>query len=339
MPPRHRPVETAAELTRLFGPEPFSVRAALVAGVTPGRLRAAVRAARLRSVRYGVLSAAPAPTRLDEQHRERVQAVLATVGVPAVVSHGSAALLLGLPYPAMRPPEEIRVELTGRAWAGRGSPDWTRHHADVSEDEIAVRHGVRVTGLARTAVDVARSRRGPDALIVVDAAMRRMIEHAVADEARPPMWDAVRSPHWIQASRDRMAALAAGLVGAPGIAQGRRWLAAGHPAADTPLESYSRGVLLEAGLPEPTVGLAVVGDDGRTYWPDMAWQRFRVLAECDGRGKYTDLDVLYREKRRQEALERAGWLVVRWTWEEIVHHPEVVLRRIARALRARGWDG
>ena len=62
-----------------------------------------------------------------------------------------------------------------------------------------------------------------------------------------------------------------------------------------------------------------------------------VLGEADGRGKYTDPTVLYAEKTRQEALERAGWIVVRWTWDELARTPEVVVARIAAALeRGRG---
>lgn len=338
MPPTHRPRRTAAALRARFGDAPFPVRDALAEGVSPGQLRAAVAAGHVRSVRHGVLSVGAVPAELRDRHLEQIRAVLARIGAPAVVSHGSAAVLLGLPYPSIVPPDDdVPVELTGRAWEGRGSRDWVRHHADVDRDELVVRDGVRVTGLARAAVDVARTRRGPDALVVVDAALRRMIELSLDEDIE--LWDAVRSPRWVRDSAHRLVLVAERLAGAPGIVAARRWVPLGHPAADNALESYSRGVLLAAGVPPPIVGLGAYGDDGRTYWPDLAWPEFRVLAECDGRGKYTDPDVLYREKVRQEALERAGWVVVRWTWEEITYRPEVVVRRVVAALRARGWTG
>ena len=41
----------------------------------------------------------------------------------------------------------------------------------------------------------------------------------------------------------------------------------------------------------------------------------------DGRVKYTDPrrqgDTLWREKRRQEAIEDEGWIIVRITWAEL----------------------
>lgn len=58
----------------------------------------------------------------------------------------------------------------------------------------------------------------------------------------------------------------------------------------------------------------------------------RVIGECDGAVKYADPQALWREKKRQEDLEQAGYIVVRWTWEEIVHRPWIVIRRILNAI-------
>lgn len=41
------------------------------------------------------------------------------------------------------------------------------------------------------------------------------------------------------------------------------------------------------------------------------------MLEADGRAKYTD-DELWREKRRELALTRAGYRVVRVTWSDVV---------------------
>jgi len=45
--------------------------------------------------------------------------------------------------------------------------------------------------------------------------------------------------------------------------------------------------------------------------------------------------VLYREKLRQEAIEQAGWRVVRWTYNDILRSPLRVVERVVRAMGMR----
>lgn len=68
----------------------------------------------------------------------------------------------------------------------------------------------------------------------------------------------------------------------------------------------------------------------------------RVVVEFDGKVKYTDprrgADVLWQEKRRQDAIEDEGWTVVRVTWADL-DEPEAVWQRIRAALaRSRPAD-
>ncbi|GMA86357.1 hypothetical protein GCM10025868_16070 [Angustibacter aerolatus] len=65
-----------------------------------------------------------------------------------------------------------------------------------------------------------------------------------------------------------------------------------------------------------------------------------MLGEFDGAVKYGRLlrpgqdvgDVVLAERRREQALERAGWVVVRFTWRE-VHDADLVGRRLAAAVQ------
>jgi very-short-patch-repair endonuclease len=73
----------------------------------------------------------------------------------------------------------------------------------------------------------------------------------------------------------------------------------------------------------------------------MLWPHQRLIVEVDGRVKYT-ADELWREKRRQERLERLGYRVVRVMWSDVVHDWPATLRRILDALgrpagKAGGW--
>lgn len=73
---------------------------------------------------------------------------------------------------------------------------------------------------------------------------------------------------------------------------------------------------------------------------DFAWPRFRVVGEFDGAVKYTGSPeevarVVMAEKHRQQAIEDAGWRVVRWTWRDL-DDPERLRARIAAAIAQGG---
>ncbi len=70
-----------------------------------------------------------------------------------------------------------------------------------------------------------------------------------------------------------------------------------------------------------------------TYVVDFLLRAQRLVVEADGLLKYRRRsDALTLEKLRQEAIERAGYRVVRVTWDDVVRHPEETVARILRAL-------
>lgn len=122
--------------------------------------------------------------------------------------------------------------------------------------------------------------------------------------------------------------------------QRRRWERAWSFAdarAESALESESRALLHELGLPAPTLQRVVHTRIG-TFRLDMCWEDEGVAGEVDGRSKYFDQqytggqdahEIHYAEKQRREAVEEDGWQVVRWGKEQ-VRHPEQLLRRLGR---------
>lgn len=110
-----------------------------------------------------------------------------------------------------------------------------------------------------------------------------------------------------------------------------RALEVADPRVETALESLSWAACLEAGMTMPTPQALVRGASGRLWRVDFVFGG-RVIGECDGAVKYQSADALWQEKKRQMDLENAGYIVVRWTWEEIAFRPKVVLERIALAL-------
>ena len=57
----------------------------------------------------------------------------------------------------------------------------------------------------------------------------------------------------------------------------------------------------------------------------------RVLVEFDGEVKYDGSRALFDEKRREDALRREGWVVVRFVWADL-RHPDRIARRINEAV-------
>jgi len=111
----------------------------------------------------------------------------------------------------------------------------------------------------------------------------------------------------------------------------------GDPRAESPLESISWFAMHERDLPAPELQVPLgIDEDGRpTGVVDFYWEEFGVIGEADGLMKYDDEDArlsLRAEKLRQEALEALGFIVVRWTWEDIWRRPDWVMMRLRRAM-------
>ena len=56
--------------------------------------------------------------------------------------------------------------------------------------------------------------------------------------------------------------------------------------------------------------------------------------EVDGLSKYAERGELQREKARQNALVALGYTVLRFTWADLTHRPDAVVRQVRAALRA-----
>lgn len=246
----------------------------------------------------------------------------------AVASHWTAVSAHRLPVPTKADTVPPRPTLI--LPRGGGRVDGLRLVAGVLDPaDVATVDGLVVTALARTGVDVAAERPLTHALVVLDAVARRL-----ATEMAPGQ-DPVTAAAGEQL---RFAALArlGGAAGRRSDPTGRERIAVAvaytDPRAESALESWSRGVLLDSDLPPPQLQLPVRGESGRCYRADFAWPDRRVLGEADGLSKYAGRADLLAEKRREDDLRHAGWIVVRWTWAEIARTPDVVLQRLRREL-------
>ncbi|MDP4014406.1 MAG: type IV toxin-antitoxin system AbiEi family antitoxin domain-containing protein [Candidatus Nanopelagicales bacterium] len=67
---------------------------------------------------------------------------------------------------------------------------------------------------------------------------------------------------------------------------------------------------------------------------DVAFVEPRVAVEVDGRAWHSDESRFQGDRRRQNALVRAGWTVLRFTWEDLTQRPDSVIREIRTCISA-----
>ena len=279
-------------------------------GLSGAEIRRAVRRREWTAPRRNALCVLPPTTsdgRLLGMSAEIRAAAAALVRPELTVSHESAAAMYGLPLLAS--PSRPRLTTIGN---GGGEPDILVHSAGLHDDERARWFGVPITVVAWTVIDIARNGGVRAGLVAADAGLGE--EMVRADDLGAAL---ERVTRW------------------PGVRRARRVVDLASPFAESPLESLTRLLVVEAGLPTPHLQVWIRTAYGR-YRVDGLWPDRGVVFEADGLLKYaTPLD-LQREKLRQEELERAGYRVVRVTWDDVWSHPTRTVDRIATALRLGG---
>lgn len=240
---------------------------------------------------------------LDEARRTAatVRAALLVRRTDLVAVGTTAALVHGLPVFGGSPHMPLLVER---------KPDRPRHHGrsrTVAPQDVEVVHGVPVTSLARTAVDVARGGGLVRGVVTADAVLARGVSRSDLDAAT------AASSRW------------------PGIAAARVAVEFADGRAESALESVGRVRFHQHGLVAPDLQVVLGDDEGVIGRVDHYWAATRTIGEADGALKYAEPADLFAEKVREDRFRDAGYQVVRYTWDESVHRPQVVVARFLRA--------
>lgn len=113
---------------------------------------------------------------------------------------------------------------------------------------------------------------------------------------------------------------------APGAAQAfRSWL-----------ERHVADAFNAASLPPATWNLELRDNAGGMIGiGDAVWVEQRVVVELDGLGFHRTPDQQRRDRRKDRRLSTAGWLVLRYSWLDVVEGPEEVVAEVRAALRSR----
>ncbi len=243
-----------------------------------------------------------------QDHRHRAHELA------AVTSHLSAAAQWG--WKVKWPPDRPWVTVPrNRKVAAATRVEVNLTYADLTDDEVVD----GVTSPVRTVVDCARKLPFDEALAVADSALRSgMVSH----EELLLVADALRGR---------------------GASDARRVARLASPQAANPFESALRALVL--GFPALSVRpQAEVVARGMVFHPDLVDVQRRIVIEADSFEFHTSQEAHARDCVRYTALTVEGWLVLRFTWHQVMHSPAYVRGVLADAVartdrRAKPPDG
>jgi hypothetical protein len=287
----------------------FSRQQAFESGWTRSALLHALRSGQVQPLRRGVFVATDvmeaAGVEAEKRRLAAATAAMLLATPAAVASHASAAVLADLPVWWL--PQHPCVTVPPRHTGDAGVVHLHRAALPLRHRRPA---GALVrTSAARTICDLAREHGIENAVVAADAALHTGM--LTVDDLVRCIRDCTR---W------------------PGIRRARTAVNLVDGRAESPLESVSRLRLHALDVPPPDLQPELIRFGG--LWlgrVDFYWPEFGVAGEVDGRLKYveSDGDALWKEKLRQEQLEEAGVIVVRWGRAQLGN-----MRRVAERLYA-----
>lgn len=242
---------------------------------------------------------------------EADEALRAAHRLSGTVSHLSAALHWG--WAVTQPPPAPEVTLPpNRKLTREQRAGVSIHRAHLLADDVTG----GVTTRERTLLDCLRSTDFAAALAVADSALRDGF------------------------SATRLARVAAEAKG-PGSARVRRAAAEASDLPDNPFESALRSIALEVrGLTvRPQVPLFSSTEFlGR---PDLVDEDLMIVLEADSFEWHGGRAALRRDARRYNAFVVNGWLVLRFTWEDVMFDPGYVRQLLVAVVheRTQRWRG
>jgi very-short-patch-repair endonuclease len=280
---------------------------ALGAGLTRGAIEERLVSGRWRRVHASVylINGAP-PT-----WRQKVRAACLAAGPDAATSHVTAAVLLGI-----LTIRDAVIELTAPFRKHPRNDGYIVHRSRLGTGPVVLIDGIPATNAARTLLDLATRLTRNRLEEAFDASIR--LKLTTGDEVQS-LIDSVKGS------------------GRRGVRVLQKVLDERTPggAAANVFETRMRQVMRDGGLPTPTrqyeirVGGHIIGI------ADLCYPAERVVIEFDGYADRANKRSFVKDRRRQNALVQAGWIVLRFTWDDLAR-PRYIHDTIRRVLFERG---
>jgi Protein of unknown function (DUF559) len=271
------------------------------AGFSPGAIQHRLGAYRWFGVHAGVYSLIPPPLTDDA----RAMAAVLACGDGTAVSGLASAWLFGL-----RPELPRILDVTNVAGRGRSRAGIRVHRRRLDAVDFTRRRGIPSVTATRAVADLSAilgSSELEQLLILADS--RRLID-----------------PH-------RLGAIAVGERGR-GHRALREALGLGTPHVRSPIEALYVRICSELDVDAPLVN-ATIEVLGRRFEVDFHWPRLRLIVEVDGYAFHGGRSRANSDRDREQLLSMAGWLVHRFTRDQIVGNPGEVARRTLHLYRRR----
>lgn len=298
--------ERERAITRLAGEQHglVTTRQLHALGLSPGSVAHRVRQRRLVRRYRGVYAVGAAP--LTGAGR-RLAAVLAC-GDGAAASHTAAAAALDL-----LPDRPGVVHVTVPPGNGSGSRPAIRVHRGrpLEDAEVVVVDGIPVTSVARTLVDLGD--------VVAPERLRRAFVRA--EQLRVVDMVSIEAS-LATAGRRRGARLLRELL----TVYDPRW-----SQTRSVLEIAMLDVAQRFDLPEPEVNAWIL----ERFLVDFLWRDAALIVETDGGEVHGTATARRDDARRDHALRRAGFRVLRVRYADVRRRPEAVAASVGAALLAR----
>ena len=236
----------------------------------------------------------------------RLEAARPRLPPTAVFSGLTAAWLHGLDVAACEP---IEVTIPKSIGVSARSGIVVRRAA-LSAGDVVKRRGMRVTSILRTLSDLCIQLSATEAVVVIDMAL-----------------------HAGLASLADLNALCVARAHCVGVANLRRVAGLAEPAAESPMETRLRMVLVIGGLPRPQAQVPLHDSQGRFLGrPDLYYPDHRLGLEYDGA---IHRSSLAEDNRRQNRLLGAGIRLLRFTAGDVLRNPDSVATQVRTMLASR----
>ena len=241
--------------------------------------------------------------KLAETPDLKLEAARLRIPASAAFSGRTAAWLHGLDISPCEPIQAI-LPGDGEGWE-RGGISVRR--AALDDGEVVVRRGFRVTSSVRTVSDLSRDLSLTETVVIADMALRAgLIQRSDLSE-------------WIERRPGRK-----------GVGAMRQLLDFVEAAAESPMETRLRMLLVLNGLPRPEVQVTI--RDGRGSFVgrlDLYYAEHRLGLEYDGD---THRASLVEDNRRQNRLLLADVRLLRFTGADVLRRPDAVVDQVRNAL-------